>query len=90
MLIDFSVGEYQVSFLIFFDNFWLTVDFIPYKNGYSSLFLGTICLENCFPAFYSEEVSVFSLRYISCVQQNAGFCLPIPSVSLCLFIGELS
>jgi hypothetical protein len=31
-----------------------------------------------------------SLRYVSCMQQNARSCLHIQSVSLCLFIGELS
>jgi hypothetical protein len=45
--------------LSFFENFKLKVDFIRYQNGYSSLFLGTICLEICFPAFYSKVVSVF-------------------------------
>ena len=45
--------------LPFFDNFGLKVNFIRYQNGYSSLFLQTICLENCSPAFHSEVVSVF-------------------------------
>ena len=45
---------------LFFDNFWLRVDFILYYNGYSSLFLGTICLKNCFPTFYSEVVSAIA------------------------------
>ena len=44
---------------VFFDDFWLKVQIIWYQNGYSSLFPGTICLENCFPAFYSEVVFVF-------------------------------
>ena len=32
-LIDFSFEEYDVSFLIFFDNFGLEIDFIRYYNG---------------------------------------------------------
>jgi hypothetical protein len=51
-----------VSFLIFFDNFWLKVDFIQYQNVYSSLFIGTICLENCLLALYSEVVFVFDIE----------------------------
>jgi hypothetical protein len=46
-------------------------------------------LENCFPAFYSAIVSV-SLRWVSCSQQNVGFCLCIQSVSLYLFIEKLT
>ena len=30
------------------------------------------------------------LRCVSCMQQKDGFCFHIQSVSLCLFIGELS
>ena len=30
------------------------------------------------------------LRYVFCMQQKDGFCFHIQSVSLCLFIGELS
>jgi hypothetical protein len=30
MLVGFSFDQYDVSFLIFFDNFWLKVDFILY------------------------------------------------------------
>jgi hypothetical protein len=39
-LVDSSFDEYEVSFLIFFDNFWLKVDFIRYYDGYSSFLLG--------------------------------------------------
>ena len=38
---------------------------------------------------YSEVMSVFESRCVSCVQQKDGFCLWNQSVSLCLFIGEL-
>ena len=47
-------------------------------------------MENCFPAVYSEVVSVLSMRLVSCMLQNVAFCLCNQSVSLCLFIGELS
>jgi hypothetical protein len=51
-------------------------------------FLGPFAWKLFFAALYSEVVSVFD-RYISCLQQNAGSCLCIQSVSLCLFIGQL-
>jgi hypothetical protein len=34
------------------------------KNGYSSLFLGTIRLENCCPAISSEVLSVFEVGFL--------------------------
>jgi hypothetical protein len=59
-LVDFTFDEYEMPLLVFFDNFGLEVDFFfQYLNGYSSLFLQTICLKNCFTAFYPEVVSVF-------------------------------
>jgi hypothetical protein len=46
--IDFSFDEYEVSFPVSFDLFWLKVYFIRYYNGYSSLLLGSVCLETFF------------------------------------------
>ena len=56
------------------------------------LFLfGTICLENCFPAFYSEIVSVFVTDVgFFYMEQNVGSFISIQSVSLYLFIEEFS
>ena len=56
---DFSFDEYEVSFPISFDYFWLKVYIIGYDNGYSRLFLGAVCLEKFFPALYSELAPVF-------------------------------
>jgi hypothetical protein len=58
ILEDFTFDEYEVPLFVSFDNFGLEVDFIQYLNGYSSLFLQTICLEIFFPAFYSEVLSL--------------------------------
>ena len=33
ILVDFSFDRYEVSFLVFFDNFWLKIDFIQYYDG---------------------------------------------------------
>jgi hypothetical protein len=46
--VKFSFVEYEVAFLLFFDNSWLNDDFIQYLNGYSSLLLGTIWLKVSF------------------------------------------
>ena len=55
----FFFAEYGVFFHVFFATLRLKVDFIQYWNGYSFLFPGSICLENCFPVFYTEIVFVF-------------------------------
>jgi hypothetical protein len=54
------------------------------------LFLGTICLENCFAAFYSEVVSVFVTEVSFLYAENTGSSLHWIVCCLCLFIGELS
>ena len=65
------------------------------RNLFSNLLLwGSVCLCHwgAFPVcsrMYKECLSL-SLRCLSCMQQNAGSCLRIQSVSLCLFIRELS
>jgi hypothetical protein len=59
---DFPFDEYEVSFLVMLDNFWLKVYFIRYLDGNSSLFPGTICLQELFPSFYSEIVSIFVIE----------------------------
>jgi hypothetical protein len=43
-----------------------------------------------FHAFILRYCLSFSLRWVSCKQQNVGSCLCSQSVSLCLFIGELN
>jgi hypothetical protein len=54
------------------------------------MFLGTICLENCFPDFYSEVVSVFIPEVGFLYAAKCWVLLHNQSVSLCLFIGELN
>jgi hypothetical protein len=43
-----------------------------------------------FQPFTMRYCLSFSLRWVSCKQQNFGSCLCSQSVSLCLFIGELN
>ena len=49
-----SMKSPSLSFLITFGG-----KLILFDIRMTSLFLGTICLKNCFLAFYSEVVSVF-------------------------------
>ena len=72
------------------NNFGLEVDFIRYSNGYSSLFLRIICLENCFPVLYSEVVFVFDTEVFPVCSKMPDLGLSIQAVILCLFAGELS
>jgi hypothetical protein len=87
---NFPLTSIKCPSLSFFGNFWLKLDFIVYYNGYSSLFLGTICLENCFPTFYSEVVSVFVDEV--CFLYEAKILGPvyISSQLVFVFLGELS
>ena len=43
-----------------------------------------------FQPFTLKQCLSFSLKWVSCMQQNVGSCLCNQFVSLCLFIGELS
>ena len=52
-------------------------------------FLGTFDW-NFFPTLYLSQYQFLRLKCISCMHQNDGFCFYIQSVSLYLFIGELS
>jgi hypothetical protein len=60
------------------------------KNGYYSLFLETICLENCFPDLYFEVVSVFDTEVHFLYVAKCWILFMYPVFILCLFIGELS
>jgi hypothetical protein len=53
-------------------------------------FLKPFAWKIVFQPFNLRYYLPLSLRYISCMQQNADSCLLIQSVSLCLFIGKLS
>ena len=84
----FPFYEYELSFLIFFDDFWLKVDFILYWNGYSCVFLGTICLENCFPDLYSEVVFVFETEVCFLYAAKFWVLYPICSSMFFLLLGD--
>ena len=80
----FFFDKYVVTFPIFFDNFWLKVYFA------TPAFLGPFAWKEIFHPFTLRECLSLALTCVSCMQQNAGSCLHIQSVSLCLFIGEFS
>jgi hypothetical protein len=53
-------------------------------------FLGPFAWKRIFQPFTLRYCLSLSLRCVFCMQQNAGSCLHIQSVKLCLFIGKLS
>jgi hypothetical protein len=53
-------------------------------------FFGSSAWEIVFQPFILRWCLSLTLGCVSCMQQNAGSCLGIQSVSLCLSIGELS
>jgi hypothetical protein len=53
-------------------------------------FTGSFAWKTFFPGFYFEVVFIFVIELYSCMDQNPGYCLHTCSVSLCLYIGELS
>ena len=70
---------------IFFDYFWLKIYFIECKL----LQLFSWDLVKIFPPCTLRSCLSLSLRCVYQMEQNAGSCLIIQSVSLCIFIGEL-
>ena len=83
---DFTFDEYEVPLLVFFDNFVLEVNFFRYKNGYSSLFLQAIFLENCFPAFHSEVLFVFFPEMCFSVSSKMLGLVRVASVLVYVFL----
>ena len=53
-------------------------------------FFRLFALKIFFQPFTLRQCLSFSLRWVSCKQQNVGSCLCSQSISLCLFIGKLS
>jgi hypothetical protein len=53
-------------------------------------FFRPVAYKNFFQPFILRKCLSFSLRCVSCKQQNDGSCLCRQFVCLCLFIGELS
>ena len=84
-MLDFSFDEYVLSFPIFLIGlvdpifYWILEWFVPWDH----------LLGKFFQPFTLRKCLTFTLRYISCMQQNAGSCLCTHSISLCLYIREL-
>lgn len=77
---DFNFDDYEVPPPCLFDNSGLEVNFVRCWNGYSSLFIQTICLEIVFQPFALRWCLSSSLRWVSCRQQNVGSSLGIESI----------
>ena len=59
---------------------------LPTATLYSSLVLVTVCLQNFFPAFYSE--ACLSLRFIVYMKLRAISCLCIQSLARSFLLGN--
>ena len=77
--VDFSFDQYEVSFLIFFDNFWVNVNFIQYQNGYSNL---DLLLGKIFQPFTLRQCLVQSLNTDVCFL-NAAKCWVLFMYPIC-------
>ena len=60
------------------------------KMATPAYFLGPFAWKTFSQPFTLSRCLSLWLRRVSCKQQNVGFCFRIQSLSLCLFIGELS
>ena len=85
---EFSFDEYEVSFfmsLINFENlFCWVLEWLHHLVSWVHL------LENLFPALYSEVMFIFVAEVCFSYAAADGSCVCAHSVSLCLFIRELS
>jgi hypothetical protein len=77
----------SLSFLITLG--WKSILF-DIRMGTPACFFRPFACKIVFQPFILRWCLSFSMRWISCKQQNVGSCLCSQSVSLWLFIGELS
>ena len=77
----------SLSFLITFG--WKLIWF-DIRMATSACFGGLFAWNIVFQPSTLRQCLSLCLRCVSCIQQNAGSCLYVQSVSLCLFIGEWS
>ena len=87
MLVDFAIDEYEMSFPICFG--WKSI-LLDIRMATPVCFLWLFSWKTFFPARYAEVMFIIVAEVCFCMQQNDESCLCIQSVSLCLFIGELS
>ena len=76
----------SLSFLMTFG--WKSILF-DIRMATPACFLEPFAWKIVFQRFTLRYCLSLPLRWISCIQQNAGLCLHSQSVILCLFIGEL-
>jgi hypothetical protein len=87
---DFTFDEYEVPLLVFFDDFGLEVILSDIRMATPACFFVPFAWKIVFQPFTLRSCLSFSLRWVSFKQQKVRSCLSSQSVSLCLFIGELS
>ena len=86
----FFLDEYEMSFLVFFENFRSKVDLFDVRMATPDCFLRSFVWKIVFHSLTLRQCLSWSLRWVFCMQQNFGSCLCYQSVIVCLFIEELS
>ena len=86
---NFSCGYYKMSFFVSFD-FSLKSILLGIRIATPACFLGPFDWKKFFQPFTLRRCLASRLRCVSCMQQKGEFYFCIQSVSLYLFIDELS
>ena len=95
ILVDFSFHKYEVFFpIFFFINFGWKSILLEIILVTPAFFLGSVCLQNFFfpsPLLWGNVYLYCWGVFLVCSRmQNDASCFCIHSVSLCLFIGDMS
>jgi hypothetical protein len=86
----FFFVEYVVSVPNFFDEFCLKIYLLGVRMATPTCFLGLYTWTNFSSRLLWGSCYLFHWGCISCLLQNAGSCLHLQCVNLCIFIEELS
>ena len=91
ILVDISFDKYKMSFLISLINFGWKSILLDIRIATPACFLGPFDWKILFQPFTVSYMSIFSVEICSLFATSyKGSCFSIQSVTLCLFIDELS
>jgi hypothetical protein len=88
--VNFSFDEYEVSFPISFDNFWLKCILLGSIMTTSACFLGPFACKTFLQAFTLRLCLSLSLKCVSCMQPKLDTVYVSSLLTHVFFIGELS
>ena len=89
-MVDFTFDEYEVSLLVFFDNFGLELNLFDINMATPACFFGPFAWKFFFPIFYFEVVSDFDSEVCFRYAAKCWVLFTYPVCILCVFIGELN